>query len=133
MSRTDTNLKSPVIQTHEDAPLPTAKETYVTCEGAENGMFTLAEAIEGVEMSVLGGSENVNSQNVNILKIMLGIALSSQNQTLFDKVVRKLGIKIDPFSDDFDQGRGAFNIRVKKLLNLTLKAAIVANNDLLVR
>ena len=58
---------------------------------------------------------------------MLGIALCRQDRHLFNTVAENLGENIKPFSDSIDQFKGRMDNRVTQLLNLTLKAAIAAN------
>ena len=66
----------------------------------------------------------------NTLKILLGISLVHRDRVIFQKAVEQLGEQIQPFSSDFNQASEAdFNGKVRDLLELTLKACLVAADD----
>ena len=67
----------------------------------------------------------------NTLKILLGVALVHRDRVIFQLAVEQLGEQIQPFSSDFNQAAEAdFNGKVRDLLELTLKACLIAADDM---
>ena len=80
------------------------------------------------------GDETESGRNLlkysqNTLRILLGLALVHDNQHLFDSIVQQLGQEaLNPFSSDFKQCQGDFDENSRKLLELVLKACLVAGS-----
>ena len=68
----------------------------------------------------------IESMSENSLKILLGLSLCHQNEQVFDMVTAFLGSNISPFSNYFNQARRGYSKAVLSLLELSLKASIVA-------
>jgi hypothetical protein len=71
----------------------------------------------------------VNAQhNNNTLRILLGLSLVNQQESLFAQIVVKLGLAIHPFSKDFKQARKGYSQATRSLFELTLKATIACSD-----
>lgn len=112
-------------------------ETNFTCKGAFNGYFLIDEAIQAiksVEDSVSVFDYDLTQRSLvhhsqNMLKIMLGLSLVHRQEFLFDQIVSQLGeTGIVPFSPSFRQCKGDYDPQARRLLELALKACLVASD-----
>ena len=67
------------------------------------------------------------SHNNNTFKILLGLYLVFKDEDSFSEVILHLGDNVRPFLSSFEQAKGRYNLAVRKLLELALKACIVTN------
>ena len=114
-------------------------EADFVSKGASNGYFVAKDAMSAIEVfqqsfnsnsgDMTESGRNLLKYSQNTLKILLGLALVHDNQYLFDSITQQLGAEaLDPFSSDFKQCKGDFDDRARKLLELALKACLVAGS-----
>jgi len=109
------------------------RDSYV-----QGGKFTLVEAELAIELMNLhllgqGRTSDLRDLPVNSLKILLGLALTNQQEYLFDQVCNRLGEDIQPFLDSFKQAKQGYKKKVRYLFELTLKAAVAGCDTELTR
>ena len=96
--------------------------------------FTLDEAEHAIE--VMGAFKEGSHRNswlddmsINSLKILLGLALCNEHETLFNQVTSVLGPNhIKPFNDNYKQAKRGYSKIVLYLFELALKAAIIGSD-----